>query len=285
MKRLSEFLIRLPGLKQMSSVVFSLQNLQELRFLQRDLLRAQLLNHSKHSDPKRLNRFELECMSQSGEDGILAEIFHRIGTKSKVFAEFGVEDGLQTNTGYLLLQGWTGFWFEGDAEKLAKLQKHANKFIGANRLLAAREFFTAENAAKVFEHWNVPRDLDLLSIDIDRNTSFVWRSLSQWQPRVAVVEYNATFAPTDSWEVDYQPALSWNGTMYYGASLRKLEEIGRELGYCLVGCNLAGVNAFFVRADLVGDHFCAPFTAENHFEPARHAMCSKPSYPPCLGDC
>ena len=284
MKRLREYLIKLPPLKQLSSVVFALQDLQELRFLQRDLLRAQLLNHPKHSDLKRLNRFELECMSQSGEDGILAEIFHRIGVESKVFAEFGVEDGTQTNTGYLLLQGWSGFWFERDAAKFAQIQTSAKKFIAANRLVAAREFFTAANAAEVFERWNVSRNLDLVSIDIDRNTPFVWRSLSEWRPRVAVIEYNAAFAPTDSWQVDYQPLLGWNGTIYYGASLRRLEEIGRESGYCLVGCNLAGVNAFFVRADLVGNKFCEPFTAENHFEPARYAMCSKPPYSPCLGD-
>jgi hypothetical protein len=30
------------------------------------------------------------------------------------------------------------------------------------------------------------------------------------------------------------------------------------------------VNAFFVRNDLCGAAFAEPFTAENHFEPARH---------------
>ncbi len=33
-------------------------------------------------------------------------------------------------------------------------------------------------------------------------------------------------------------------------------------GYVLVGCNIVGTNAFFVRADLAKDPpFCAPFTA------------------------
>ena len=34
-----------------------------------------------------------------------------------------------------------------------------------------------------------------------------------------------------------------------------------------MGCDLCGVNAFFVRNDLLGDHF--PYTAENHYEPFR----------------
>jgi hypothetical protein len=47
-----------------------------------------------------------------------------------------------------------------------------------------------------------------------------------------------------------------------------------ERGYALVGCNLAGVNAFFVRADLAWDRFAAPFDAENHFEPPRFYLVS-----------
>ena len=41
-------------------------------------------------------------------------------------------------------------------------------------------------------------------------------------------------------------------------------------GYRVVGCNFSGSNAFFVRADLCADHFVAPATAEEHYEPPRH---------------
>ena len=43
----------------------------------------------------------------------------------------------------------------------------------------------------------------------------------------------------------------------------------------LVGCCVAGINAFFVREDLVGDLFCTPFTAENHYEPPRYYLGSR----------
>jgi len=48
--------------------------------------------------------------------------------------------------------------------------------------------------------------------------------------------------------------------------------LGQRLGYSLVGCDLTGINAIFVRSDLVGDNFLQPFTAENHYEPARHGL-------------
>ena len=51
----------------------------------------------------------------------------------------------------------------------------------------------------------------------------------------------------------------------------------------MVGCDLAGVNAYFVRADLTGDHFLGPFDAETHFEPFRPFLCRPQSYPVSYG--
>jgi hypothetical protein len=73
-----------------------------------------------------------------------------------------------------------------------------------------------------------------------------------------------------SWVVPYDPK-AWGWHRYgNGASLKALEQLGSEKGYSLVGCNLSGVNAFFVRNDLLKDAFSAPYTAEHHFEPFRY---------------
>ncbi len=58
----------------------------------------------------------------------------------------------------------------------------------------------------------------------------------------------------------------------FGASLKAYEQLGGKLGYKLVGCDFHGNNAFFVRDDLAGEHFAAPFTAENHYEPTRMSL-------------
>jgi len=49
-----------------------------------------------------------------------------------------------------------------------------------------------------------------------------------------------------------------------------MEKLGAKKGYSLVGCNFTGVNAFFVRNDLLADRFLSPFTAEKHYEPAKY---------------
>lgn len=67
---------------------------------------------------------------------------------------------------------------------------------------------------------------------------------------------------------------SWDGTDYFGASLASFDKLLRSKGYSLVGCNITGANAFFVRTDLVTGKFCQPLTPENHYEPARYWLSS-----------
>ena len=62
------------------------------------LLQIELLNawsdelaKPRHADPKRLVRYGFKVYSQCDEDGIIQEIFRRIGTTNRVFVEFGVE--------------------------------------------------------------------------------------------------------------------------------------------------------------------------------------------------
>jgi hypothetical protein len=230
----------------------------------------QLLRTPRYTDSRKLNHYELQMYSQNGEDGILAEIFRRVGATDRYFVEFGVENGLETNTTYLLHAGWRGLWVDGNAEALRSARGLFGRFVEAGALRVQHAFVTAENAAALLHSAAVPATFDLLSVDIDRNTWHLWHALAEFRPRVVVAEYNASVPPCDDWVIEYDPARSWNGSVQYGASLKAFERLGRDRGYALVGCNLAGVNAFFVREDLVGDQFVGPFTAEAHFEPPRY---------------
>ena len=77
--------------------------------------------------------------------------------------------------------------------------------------------------------------------------------------------------------MQYDKNYVWRKTDRFGASLKYLELLLCSRGYSCVGCNVVGTNAFFVRDDLLGDHFFAPFTSENHFEPARYELVGLPS--------
>ena len=71
---------------------------------------------TRWQNPKSLERYGFKVYSQNDEDGIIQEIFSRIGTASKRFIEFEVQNGLESSCHYLLLKGWSGLWIEGSAE-------------------------------------------------------------------------------------------------------------------------------------------------------------------------
>jgi len=256
---------------------------QALRLQQESYL-LQLLKELRYAEPGRLARHEHQVFSQNGEDGIVAEIFRRIGVSTRTFLEIGAGSGLENNTTWWLMQGWRGYWVEGGEPYLRKIERRLSAPLADGRLTLLRTFVTAENVANVLRDGGVPEEMDLFSLDIDRNTYWIWAALPRLRARVVVVEYNSAYPPECDWKVPYDPTRVWNNTTFFGASLKAFELLGREFGYCLVGCDLTGSNAFFVRQDLVGNHFAAPFTAENHYEPTRLFLLRTQGYPRCTAD-
>jgi hypothetical protein len=234
-------------------------------------------------EPKRLLRHGFKVYSQHDEDGLIEEIFNRVGTTDKFFVEFGVGDGLENCTTYCLLKGWRGAWIDGSAVCVDAVEANFRDLIAEGRLKARYSFITAENIEQLFRELEVPEEFDLLSIDIDNNDYWVWQAIKNYSPRVVAVEYNASFKHTVACVVPYSPTAIWDHTNYFGASLKALEGLGRRKGYSLVGCNYTGVTAFFVRDDLVGDLFAAPFTSENHYEPPRYFVRMPNGHPPGFG--
>lgn len=218
----------------------------------------------------RLNRWEHKVYSQSGEDGILAEIFRRIGVTNRIFAECSPGDGLENNTLYPLTLGWRGGWIARDPAHVENIRRLMAPRLEDGSLSLQQQAASPENINALLGAAGLPEEFDLLSIDIDGNDYWVWEKVTRFAPRVVVIEYNATFPPECDWTMQYDPLSSWDGTIRYGASLRALERLGTAKGYSLVGCSLSGVNAFFVKQNLARGRFAEPFTAENYYEPPRY---------------
>jgi len=237
----------------------------------------------RNADPKRLLRYGFKVYSQNDEDGIIQEIFRRIGTTSKTFIEFGVESGSECNTAKLLLEGWRGLWIEAAPHHANTVRRSLGTFTADKRLTLIESMVTAENVNALFSQGGFTGEIDMLSIDIDFNDYWVWKAVDVVKPRVVAIEYNAVLRPPMSLVVPYQPTQKWDGTNYGGASLEALVKLGKTKGYRIVGCSFAGVNAFFVRDDLCADHFIEPATAEEHYEPTRFFHAAHSGHPARLG--
>lgn len=237
------------------------------RIQRQDFIATHLHGNARYADPLKLNRHEFCVFSQGGEDGIIAEIFRRIGTGSRTFVEVGLEDGKECNTHHLLSQGWKGLWIEGSPRCGGLIRQYFDGVLKTGQLRLENRFISPADMNGLIAGAEMPQEFDLLSIDVDGIDYKLWQGVTQFKPRVVVVEYNGLIPP----QVDWMPPEAGETAMFPGggASLKALERLGREKGYTLVGCGFTGCNAFWVRSDLVGTLFCAEATAEHHFEPLR----------------
>ena len=191
-----------------------------------------------------LKEFRTNTTSRQGEDGIIAEIFHRIGTTNKWCVEFGALNGTHDSNVWGLIheKGWSGVLIEADRtyfEKLVENYKDISRATCLNLFIS----FEGENKLDViFARTALPKSFDLLSVDIDGNDYHVWESLSEYRPQVVVIEFNPTI-PNDILFV--QPR---DMSVQQGSSLRALVELAKKKGYELV--EVAGANAFFVEKTL-----------------------------------
>ncbi|PZQ61017.1 MAG: hypothetical protein DI570_13235 [Phenylobacterium zucineum] len=220
------------------------------------------------ADPKRLEPYGFKVYSQNDEDGILEEIFRRLGVSKGQFVEIGVENGLECNSLFLLHKGWNGAWVEGNQNQRPAIEAKFAPILG-RRLQVAFGWATAEGFNGLLKTLGAPADLDFLSIDIDGNDIYLLAAM-EIRPKVVCVEYNAKFPANLSKQVTYDPMRSWNGSDYFGASLKALDEVMTGKGYRLVGTNLTGANAFFVRQDLAGDLFADDASPEALYHPPRY---------------
>lgn len=252
--------------------------------LEQAMFRARELERPRHADPRRLLRYGAKAYSQSDEDGIIAEIFRRVGTASRFFVEIGVQEGLECNSLWLLLQGWSGLWVEADEGCCRAIRGTHRHWLDSRALRLACERVTAANVDAMVAKAGGGGEIDLLSLDIDSNDYWIWKAVEAATPRVVVIEYNASWPPPAAVTIPYDIGARWGGKNYFGASLAALARLGGAKGYDLVGCSLSGVNAFFVRRDLIGDRFLNPGSVEDHYEPPRYFLAPLVSgHPPGIG--
>lgn len=193
-----------------------------------------------------LQRFGKKVYSQNDEDGIIERIVSDLGISPGFFVEIGVgppwghtlaETGLEANCRLLRERGWQGLFVD------------AQVFPPETHVVTAE--ITPFNVNRLLRKHAVPESFDLLSIDIDGQDFWVWMNLT-FQPRVVVIEYNASIPLEVSCVIPLLPHFRWDGTNWFGASLAALVKLADSRSYTLVHAN--GVNAFFVRSDLFVNH-------------------------------
>ncbi len=128
--------------------------------------------------------------SQFGEDGILAEIFKRIGTTNKQCFEVGAADGKWfSNSRRLIDEGWSACLIEADASNWPELDKLDNP-PKVNIVHGKAEPMGPYSLDAILEMCKFDTSMDLGVIDVDGQDYYLWNGMMRFKPRVMVVEYD-----------------------------------------------------------------------------------------------
>ena len=198
---------------------------------------------------------EFKVFSARGEDGIIQYLISRVPISDAVFVEIGVEDYRESNTRFLLQNnGWRGLILDCGRAHLAFLR--SSSLARKYRIEGRSIFVTRDNVDAAIVGRGFVGDIGLLSIDIDGNDYWIFEAITSIKPRIIVAEYNSTFGARRALTIPYDPAFNrfhaHSSGLYFGASLPALCHLADRKGYRFVGSNSAGINAFFVREDVVG---------------------------------
>jgi hypothetical protein len=235
------------------------------------LISAQVwpVNVGQRRRPNDIESYEQRIYSQHGEDGVLNEVFRRLGTTRGTFVEISVGNGSECNTALLARHyGWSGLMVEG-----SDLAEEARELYAEFPCVQVKQaFISAETVASTLNAADIPRDFDLLSIDVDGNDYWIWKALEARRPKIVVIEYNASHRPPLQWVMPYNADYIWDCKSWdFGASLTAYEILAKTLGYSLIGTESSGTNAFFVRNDLVTSIGFPASNAKESYHPP-HAL-------------
>lgn len=201
-----------------------------------------------------LSEVEFQVFSQWGDDGIIQYLVNKLEIPNKTFIEFGVENYIESNTRFLLINNnWRGYVMDGSAENVNYIKNDPVSW--GYELHAKNIFITRDNINDLIQEAKFEKEVGILSVDIDGNDYWVWEAINCIDPIIVITEYNSVFGKNTQWTVPYDPAFIRSekhfSKLYYGASLGALVQLGKEKGYVFIGCNSKGNNAYFVRKDKV----------------------------------
>lgn len=187
-----------------------------------------------------LKEFARRVTSQGGEDGILEKIMDVLPDTDQWCVEFGSWDGKHLSNTYNLIanKNYSAVLIEGDSKRFQDLVAN---FQSNSRVTPVNRFvgFEKDNCLdRILDKTEIPKNFDLLSIDIDGNDYHVWETVTDYQAKVVIIEFNPTVPKT----VEFVQPRDMIVTQ--GTGLLSMVRLANDKGYELLAVESA--NAIFV---------------------------------------
>jgi hypothetical protein len=194
----------------------------------------------------------MDVYSQFGEDGIVEEIFRRLGVDVTArqplwCVEFGAWDGVHlSNTRKLIEQAGAGaVLIEADPERFRALERNCAGIDGVTTLHRTVGWKGDDRLDAILAETRCPTRYDLLSIDVDGHDYRIWERTEDYRATVVIIEFNPTM-PFDAVLVPPD-----DPRRRHGCSLGAIAQLAQDKGYRLVA--VTEVNAILVTAERVDE--------------------------------
>jgi hypothetical protein len=205
---------------------------------------------ARNIDLKQPASWEFSGFSQNGEDGILDVLRMNLLSSNRYFIEIGAADGIENNTGWLLVaEKYNGLLIEGSAQLVERARRTVVGYsIGAE----CHNMFVTKESVRDMIAMAIHHDPDVFSLDIDGNDYYIAQAILDvgFRPKIFVVEYNSVYGPERSMTIEYQADFVFTTAhpthLYYGVSISGWRAFFERYGYRFVTVDRNGVNGFFV---------------------------------------
>jgi len=201
---------------------------------------------------------EFKVFSQFSDDGIIQYLIHhlQIEPSAQRFIEFGVENYVESNTRFLLVNNnWHGLVMDSSTDYIRYIQE--DEIYWKHDLTAVPAFIDRGNINSLISQHQFGGEIGILSIDVDGNDYWIWQQIDVVRPIIVIVEYNSLFghqhAITVPYDATFRRSEAHFSNLYYGCSLKALWLLAERKGYAFVGSNSNGNNAYFVCKDRLGN--------------------------------
>lgn len=202
-------------------------------------------------------QFAKNIYTQCGEDGIIEQLFKDLNIDNGVVVEFGAWDGVHISN---VLNLWMNGNFNAVLIEPEPKYNDLQSVCGKKDNVECLNHFVnpdpnhPECLNNIFKRskFEINDDnLALVSIDVDTCDYHIFESLTDYSPKVIIIETNTDYGPDSNY-------ISNN----HGSSLKSITELAEKKGYKLV-CHTG--NAFYVRFDLCDKLPQKDYSLENLF--------------------
>lgn len=194
-----------------------------------------------NNEPNWLASYSKGSAAKNGEGEILKKITNTIDSNdTKWIVEFGAGNGVSASNSrpFITEMNYAAVLIEPMYARYQALNSH---YKGNNNVITLNKFVGFKGDDKLdnlLAGTDIPKNFDILSIDIDGNDYHVWAALKNYSPKIVCIEFNETVPPHIEFVQDAKVSVN------QGCGILPLCTLGKTKGYELV-C-VSDNNAFFV---------------------------------------